>query len=726
MIVGLALSGLIVSSCAKIGKPPGGAIDETPPVPISSDPANYSTNYNQKKIAITFDEFVKLNNAYSELTVSPPLKETPTPFVRGKKIILDFPATDLDSSTYTIDFGQSIEDNNESNKLPNFQFVVSKMPYIDSFSISGKVIDAFTKLPDEDKLYVQLNSNLSDTAFRTVTPSYIGKTNTEGEFNINHIAPGVYNVFALKDANNNMLYDFATEAIAFSDDLIYMHPDSFPVPDTLDKILLDSNRIDSLGNKIKQDTNLFNSTPKKLDPTSTTDSVKTKKTPELKSSSNTPPNNGNRNQPPGNRGGGPGNSKGNQSSNSSSKNERPDPKALADSSMTDSIDVMVYGYSFNLFSFVEADPFKLYLEEYNRDDPEKLSFFFSEKLDTLPVLNLLYPDTTGTWFVLEENATKDTLVYWLADSNLVAQDSISVEITHPFTDTTGNLSMLTDTLMFLSKVKKDKKSKESGGLLSRIGINGDSEDTIPTPLPVYRLELSHNIDRSEHDLNLPIQIESKSPIVASNEKLIELYRLEDTLEIPMKFSFSKDTSNFKKFNIKMTYESSTSYRIKLHEGAFTDIYGRTIDSTQLSFTTQRDDHYGIIYMEMTNINEPIIVQMLNAQEEVVSTKFIKTSQKLTFDFLQPGKYLFKVIYDENGNGVWDTGNFDKRIQPEHVEFYPQITNVKSNWEVEYIWELKDAITITRPIDEEAQKLDGMGKGKQGGNSKESGEGSPDR
>ncbi len=643
----IGLSYFSINNCAKIGSPPGGDKDTIPPVPLKSDPANYSTNYNQKKIKITFDEFIKLNNPFKEFTVSPPLEEKPVPLVRGKAVIIEFPSQEIDSLTYTLDFGQSIEDNNESNKLPNFQFVISKLPYIDSFSISGSVLDAYTKLIDKDQYYVLLNNNLSDTAFKKVIPSYLGRTNPEGEFNINHIAPGTYNVFALKDANNNMLYDIPSEVIAFSNEPLYLHPDSFEyVPPVQDTVL--------------SETQLVNNDSILIDSLILSDIVA---------------------------------------------------DSLVDSTaVADSTEIMVYGYSFNLFSFVEATPFNLYLDEYERKEPEKLSIFFSEKLEEIPDVKLIVPDTIGTWYYLENSPTNDTLYYWLADSNLVSKDSIIVEITHPKTDTLGELEIITDTLLFRFKAKKKNKNKNKEttlgkGLLSKMGIGEDAKeaDTLskPLPKPLPRMTLDNNINKSAQDLNVPIKLIANAPILEYNEDLIELFIMQDTIESPVSFKLARDSRNQRTFLIHTEFESEANYHLKLYEGAFTDIYTRTIDSTLVNFKTQRDDYYGIIHLNISNVTTPVLLEFLDSKENVLQRRVVDSTQKITYDFLKPGKYMSKVIFDDNGNGKWDTGILDEQIQPERVEYYPTMLEVRSYLEVEYNWELPETNTKNRPINDKS-------------------------
>jgi arsenate reductase-like glutaredoxin family protein len=622
----ILVTGFMMITCAKIGSPPGGEKDVTPPVPKKSKPANYSTSYDKNKIIITFDEFITLKNQFTEFTISPPLKEKPTPLLRGKSIHVELPAEELDSSTYTLDFGQSIADNNEGNKLPNFQFVVSKNAYIDSFSIKGMIVDAFTHEPDKEQIYIFLNKNLSDSVPYTTIPSYLGRSDPEGNFAINHIAPGTYNIFALKDDNNNMLFDLPTEVIAFLDDPVYLDPDSFPLEEPFyDTIVSDSLISDSL--IIKSKAHIADSV--------LSDSL------------------------------------------------------ISDSTSLDSMAFKTYGYSFNLYSFLEKAPFNQYLVDYSRNRRECLTIIFNEKQDTLPKVRLLLPDTTGIWYYPENNPTKDTLLYWLADSNLVNKDSILVEITHQLTDTNKITSPFTDTLLFRSKKEKESKSSDEKSK-SRGFFRRTEEKEVDTSGPVIpRLPVKIIANKTAQDLNKPIIIETDAPILDFDEKKITLFRMEDTLEIPTKFTLTPDSLKKQKFILWIDYEPLTTYKMTLYEDSFTDIYHRTVDTTYSQFATQRDDYYGIINLDVKHVTVPVILQMFNKDNKLVKQFILHKDKKVKFDFLPPGQYSLKVIYDYNDNGHWDTGDLKEKRQPEKVDFYSKMLDVRSNWEVEYSWELAE-------------------------------------
>ena len=138
--------------CARRGSPTGGDKDITPPVLIKADPKNLSTNFNKKTIRLTFDEFITLEDVQNQLVISPPLKYIPKIRPQGttsKFVEITFKDTLRENTTYTINFGQSIVDNNEGNPNRFLTYVFSTGDLIDSLSISGVVKDAYNKKADE-------------------------------------------------------------------------------------------------------------------------------------------------------------------------------------------------------------------------------------------------------------------------------------------------------------------------------------------------------------------------------------------------------------------------------------------------------------------------------------------------------------------------------------------------------------------------------------------------
>ena len=219
LCLGLLLAAFLAQRCANAVAPTGGPKDTTPPVVVAAVPENQSTHFIGKKIEITFDEYITLDNASQNVLISPPLSEKPDIKLKNKTVVIKFKENLVPNTTYTINFGSSIKDLHEGNLFKDYVYCFSTGDHVDTLSIAGKVLDAETRKPVEG-VYVGLYSadrdNL-DSLPLTVAPNYITKTDKEGLFSLNGLADKSYRVFALKDANANLYFDLANEASAFLD-----------------------------------------------------------------------------------------------------------------------------------------------------------------------------------------------------------------------------------------------------------------------------------------------------------------------------------------------------------------------------------------------------------------------------------------------------------------------------------------------------------------------------
>lgn len=209
----------ILYACASTGSPDGGPYDETPPKFVRSTPEPNATNNKRKKIILEFDEFIKVENASEKVIISPPQAEMPEIKVSGKRVTAEFFDSLKENTTYTIDFGDAIVDNNEGNPMGNFAYAFSTGETVDTMEVSGTVLNAQDLEPIKG-IQVGLHKNLNDTAFTTLPFDRISRTDSRGRFTIRGIAPGSYRIYALKDGNQNYLFDSKTEIIAYSDSII--------------------------------------------------------------------------------------------------------------------------------------------------------------------------------------------------------------------------------------------------------------------------------------------------------------------------------------------------------------------------------------------------------------------------------------------------------------------------------------------------------------------------
>lgn len=229
LVVGYSLH---TSSCASTkAAPSGGPKDTIPPVVVGAKPLENTVNFplDEGEIYIAFNEYVQLKDAYKNILLSPPLKKNVKTRIKGKGIVVSFQEPLDTNQTYSLNFGNSIVDNNESNPLYGYSYSFSTGDAIDSMMFSGKIVDAETLFPIENAT-VALYIDAKDSTVMNDLPKAVAKTDKWGYFTLRNLKPLAYNIFAFSDDNNNNKYDQGAEKIAFRDSTItpveVMHPDS--------------------------------------------------------------------------------------------------------------------------------------------------------------------------------------------------------------------------------------------------------------------------------------------------------------------------------------------------------------------------------------------------------------------------------------------------------------------------------------------------------------------
>lgn len=213
------------AGCATQIAPKGGPKDERPPAldSLKSTP-NLQTNFEKKRIELSFDEWIQLNDVFNQVVVSPPLDKRPKIVLRGRTVRFEFDEEEVlkEKTTYTINFGEAVKDLTEGNVAKDLRYVFSTGDFIDSLEVRGRVMDAFTNKASENVL-VMLYDNLADSVVRKERPYYFAKTDKQGNFRIQNVKAGDFKVFALIDQNFNYLFDLENEQIAFLDDFITLN-----------------------------------------------------------------------------------------------------------------------------------------------------------------------------------------------------------------------------------------------------------------------------------------------------------------------------------------------------------------------------------------------------------------------------------------------------------------------------------------------------------------------
>lgn len=217
--------------CAKRGRPSGGPKDEEKPLFVVANPPYESLNFSAKKIKITFNEYIKLVNVNKQLVVSPPLKYPPLISPQGsasKYITIQILDTLQSNTTYTFDFGNSVQDNNEGNELERFKYVFSTGTYIDSLTMRGRVKEAYEKKPDKNikLLLYKIDTSFTDSIVYKRKPNYVTSTLDTSLYNFSNLHRGKYLLIALKDQAGDYLFDPKKDKIGFYSDTISLPRDS--------------------------------------------------------------------------------------------------------------------------------------------------------------------------------------------------------------------------------------------------------------------------------------------------------------------------------------------------------------------------------------------------------------------------------------------------------------------------------------------------------------------
>lgn len=589
----IIIAAAVMYSCANIGNPSGGPIDKTPPIFMRSNPTPNAVNVKDRKIEIFFDEIVTLKDPSTKIIVSPAQTEMPRMSALGRKVTVELVDSLLPNTTYTIDFSNSIQDNNEGNAIDNFAFAFSTGSVIDSMRVSGYVLDSRTLEPMQS-VVVGLQSNLADSAFHKEKLQRVALTNDRGQFTIRNVSPGSYHIFALKDLDRDYKFGNPTEDIAFLDSIIVPSIGSREAADT---VYNDLNEIDTI-----------------------------------------------------------------------MRATRP-----------------AYFPNGILLSMFNEDRKSQYLANNLRVDSTRISLTFAAASDTLPSLSIVgRNDVPDQWYTLERSQTNDTLTYWIRPPHLVSADTLMVATTYLRTDTASNLSWGTDTLKFTFQRQKAKKKKKNEGT--------DSLEQI-------RFMELHPLVNGTQEVYAPLLLQTGTPIERYSREAFHLQRKlqNDTTFYPAEIksiALRDSTLSRRDLMLKVDWEPGAAYTLAVDSLAMTDIYGLQTKPLKVDFNVRKMEEYGNIVFNIPAVRDSAIVELLDGTEKIVLRAPVKNHRAELLNLL-PGKYYARLFIDRNGNGKYDTGNYDMHLQPEETVYYPGAINLKKNWDVEQTWDI-----YATPIDKQ--------------------------
>lgn len=339
------------------------------------------------------------------------------------------------------------------------------------------------------------------------------------------------------------------------------------------------------------------------------------------------------------------------------------------------------------FTELQTDRFFLKTE---RKQANRFDVFFSyghAELPTIKGLNFNAEDA----FVIEPSEKKDTILYWLRDTTLVNQDTLSVEMTYYATDSLGELQLKTDTLEILSKdpyAKRMKKladeHKEWKKKQEKAAKKGMPVDSV---MPVKHLDLKWNAP-SELAPDQNISVTFTTPLALADTSKIRLYSKIDTLWYEAPYEFRPMKNAHRTYELLGEWRPEVEYSLEVDSAAFTDIYGLTSNKLKQGFKVKSLDSFSSLIFTFEGMaGKNIIAYLLDKGGNTIKTA-TTTDGAVQFFYIKPGTYYLQMLVDHNGNGQWDTGNYDEDLQPEEVYYYPHAIECKEKWDVTLSWNPK--------------------------------------
>ena len=221
--VAMLFMGAFFSRCANIMTPDGGPRDTIPPVIVRLQPDNFTTNFTGKKIYIEFNEYVQIKDQNKEMYTSPAMKKMPLVSTKGKGIVITIRDTLKENTTYAIDFGSAIRDNNEGNPLNAMRYVFSTGDKVDSMMCSGYTADSY-KADSVSKSFIWFfiadslpNTPDYDSTIFNRKPDAIARAQNNGIFIAQNLKPVNYRIYAVADKNDNKMYEPGSDLVGILD-----------------------------------------------------------------------------------------------------------------------------------------------------------------------------------------------------------------------------------------------------------------------------------------------------------------------------------------------------------------------------------------------------------------------------------------------------------------------------------------------------------------------------
>ena len=342
-----------------------------------------------------------------------------------------------------------------------------------------------------------------------------------------------------------------------------------------------------------------------------------------------------------------------------------------------------------------------YFSRGQRDKENHFILKFSAKADTLPTLTGLNFDATDA-FIVEPNAGNDSICYWIKDSLVYQMDTLQLKMDYLYTDSLNQLVPKTDTIYLANKLtraqkeklaKKEAEEKEK----ERKKKERKGEKVGPEPTPFLNMKVDAP---STFDINKNIVLSFEEPVVRMDTSAIHVNVKVDTLWVKTPFLLVADSVVPRQYEILASWEPEKEYQLQIDSAAITGLYGLQTNKVEQTLKVKKLDEYGTLLLNLPGVEQTCIVELLDNSGKVLRQQAVTPEGTADFYYLAPNtKYYIRMFNDRNGNKVWDTGVFEKGLQPEEVYYFPKVWEMKANFEFEETWNVHAVPADKQKLDE---------------------------
>ena len=185
---------------------------------------------------------------------------------------------------------------------------------------------------------------------------------------------------------------------------------------------------------------------------------------------------------------------------------------------------------------------------------------------------------------------------------------------------------------------------------------------------------------------------------------MHLSKKVDTLWVPVDYVLQQE-DNLRKYNLYAEWRPGESYLLEVDSATFKGLYGGISKKMSQEMKFRTLEEYAVLYLNIPGTGDNAHVQLMNKSEVAVQTEITKNNQ-CAFYFIKPGIYYLRLFIDENGNGKWDTGDFEKGIQPEKVYYYNRRLELRALFEYSQDdWDINSPLDKQKPLEITKQKPD---------------------